>query len=132
MGGHDLVALIFAREVSDSLTSLVKTMDKQLEEPAARRQGKNRLGVFVIFCSDDPDLKQQVESLAAKISPKNVILSTHRSQGPPAYRISPDADLTVAIYQNHENVAANFVLDADDLNAENTQRILKALTKVLP
>ena len=57
MGGHDLVALIFAREVSDSLTSLVKTIDKQLQESTARRTGGNRLGVFVVVCSDDPGLK---------------------------------------------------------------------------
>jgi hypothetical protein len=51
--GYDLVALIFAREVSDPLTSLVKQIDKQLEDRAAGRRGRDRHGVFVIFCNDD-------------------------------------------------------------------------------
>lgn len=54
MGGYDLVALIFARDISDPLTSLVKAVDEQLDVAAASRRGPNKLGVFVVFLSDDP------------------------------------------------------------------------------
>jgi hypothetical protein len=134
VGNHDLVALIFAREVSDPLTSLVKTIDKELDAPAARRANGPRLGVHVVFCSDDPSLKQQLQTLLAKEGLKNVTVSVSRdhAQGPAKYRIAREAELTLVIYQNHEQVAANFVLDTVDLNAARTEDILKSLRNVLP
>ena len=36
MGGYDLVALIFAREISDPLTSLVKKIDQRLDAIAGK------------------------------------------------------------------------------------------------
>jgi hypothetical protein len=132
--GYDLAALIFAREVSDPLTSLVKTIDKQLGESSARRRGGNKLGVFVVFCSDDSGLKQQLQNLIAKEGLKHIVLSIsrHKAQGPPRYRVAREADLTVVVYENRDRVAANFVLDSDDLTADRTKDILKSLRKVLP
>ena len=134
MGGYDLVALIFAREVSDPLTSLVKTIDKQLQESSARRKGGNKLGVHVVFCSDDPNLQQQLQNLIAKEGLKNIVisLSANKSQGPPRYRVAREAELTVVVYEGRRRVAANFVLDSVDLTADRTSDIMKALRKVLP
>ena len=134
MGGYDLAALIFAREVSGPLTSLVKTIDKQLGESSARHKGPNKLGVFVVFCSDDANLKQQLQNLIAKEGIKHVVLSisTQNAQGPPRYRIAREADLTVVVYQNRRRVAANFVVDSEDLTADRTKEIMEALKKVLP
>ncbi|MCI0457200.1 MAG: hypothetical protein L0Z62_09500 [Gemmataceae bacterium] len=134
MGGHDLVALIFAREVSDPLTSLVRTIDKQLQQSSARRQGGNRLGVHVVFCSDDPGLQQQLQNLIAKEGLKHIAisLSANKSQGPPRYRVAREAGLTVVVYENRSRVAANYVLDSEDLTADRTNDILKSLRKVLP
>jgi hypothetical protein len=83
--GYDLVALIFAREVSDPLTGLVKTIDMQLGESGVRHKTGRKLGVFVVFCSDDPGLQPQLQNLITKEGIKNVVLSVSRnkSQGPP-------------------------------------------------
>lgn len=134
MAGHDLVALIFAREVSDSLTSLVKTIDKQLGESSARHRGGNKLGVHVVFCSDDPGLKQQLERLIAKEGLKNIVfsLSANKAQGPPRYRVAREAELTVAVYKDRGRVTANFVLDSVDLTADRSKDIMKSLKGVLP
>ena len=126
--------MVFAREVSDPLTSLVKTIDKQLGESSARHKTGSKLGVFVVFCSDDPGLKQQLQNLIAKLGLKNIVLSvsTQNAQGPPRYRVAREADLTVVVYQNYSQVAANFVLDSEDLTADRTNDIVKSLRKVLP
>jgi hypothetical protein len=132
--GYNLVALIFAREASDHLTSLVKTIDKQLEESSARHKTGSKLGVFVVFCSDDPGLKQQLQNLIAKEGLKNIVLSLSptNGRGPLKYRVAREADLTVVVYQNYYQVAANFVLDSEDLTADRTNDIIKSLRKVLP
>ena len=134
MQGYDLVALIFAREVSDPLTGLVKTIDKQLTESGARHKTGRKLGVFVVFCSDDPGLQPQLQNLITKEGIKNVVLSVSRnkSQGPPRYRIAREADLTVVMYANRNKVAANFVLDSDDLTSDRSKEIMTSLMKVLP
>lgn len=134
MGGHDLVALIFAREVSDPLTSLVKTIDRQLADSSARHRGGNKLGVFVIFVSDDPGLQPQLEKLIAREGLKNVVLSISKTNGagPRKYRIAREAELTVVVYRDQGTVAANFVLDSEDLTDGSARDIVNTLKKVLP
>ena len=57
MDGYGLVALIFAREVSDPLISLVKAIDKQLEEKIA--------------ASKDPKEKKALAALLGKTAIAN-------------------------------------------------------------
>ena len=132
MGGYELVALIFAREVNDSLTGLVKTIDKQLNDASAGRGGQGKLGVFVILCSDDPTMRQQLEGLLAREGLKQVVLATHDSAGPAKYRVAREAELTVVIYENHSRVAANFAFENGDLEPASSQAIVQAVTRVLP
>ena len=132
MGGYDLVALIFAREVSDPLTSLVKRIDHRLNGPNARRRGADKLGVFVVFCNDDAGLQRQLEALAEKERLKHVVLCAHKSGGPPRYRVAREADVTVVIYEDSERVAANFPLKKGGLNEDKTAEVLRALTRALP
>jgi hypothetical protein len=130
--GYGLHALIFARDLSDPLTSLVKTIDKQLEKSSAGlKKGVGKLGVFVIFLNEDPGLKTQLQDLIARESVKRVVLTTHKAQAPSRYRIAREAELTVVIYRHDNDVIANFVLDAEEL-AERSDDIMKALRKVLP
>ena len=76
MRGYDLVALIFAREISADLTSLVKRLDRQLDESMTRRKPQNKLGVFVILLGDDARTRQKLKELAAREGLKQVVLST--------------------------------------------------------
>jgi hypothetical protein len=134
VGGHDLVALIFAREISDPLTSLVKNIDKQLQEASARRKGGNILGVHVVFCSDDGGLQKELENLTAREGLRNIVLSVsaNKSQGPPRYRVAREAELTVVVYQGRNRVVANYVLDSVDLTADRANEIVNSLRNVLP
>jgi hypothetical protein len=132
VGGYDLVALIFAREVSDPLTGLVKEIDRQLDATSARGLGANKLGVFVVFCNDDAGLGQRLRDLIAKEGLKQVVLCTHNAAGPTRYRVAKEADLTVVIFEDRARVAANFPLRKGDLDEARSQAIIKALTQVLP
>jgi hypothetical protein len=133
VSGYTLVALIFAREISDPLTSLVKAIDRQLGESPARRDGR-KLGVFVVFCSDDPGLHKQLQDLIAREGIKNVVLSlsTNKAQGPPRYRVARDAELTVVVYNGTGRVVTNMVLDTEDVTADRARDVVTALKKVLP
>ena len=131
MQGYNLVALIFAREVSDPLTSLVKTIDRQLDEASARQPGSGTKGVFVIFCNDDAAMQQKLQALIGKEKLKQVVLCFGTSEGPAKYEVAEEAGLTVAIYENRV-VKANFALRKGELNKDRTKEIIKALTQVLP
>jgi hypothetical protein len=134
VGGHDLVALIFAREISDPLTSLVKKIDSQLQESSARRKSPNKLGVHVVFCSDDPNLPAQLENLISREGLQNVVISVSndRAQGPSRYRVSREAELTVVVYRDRNGVVANHVLASVDLTTDRVNDILQSLRSVLP
>jgi hypothetical protein len=131
---YGLVALIFAREVSDPLISLVKTIDRQLEGAPNFRGSNEKPGVHVVFCSDDPGLKQQLDRLIAREGIRNVVLSIgkDRSNGPRRYKVAREAELTVMIFKDQDNVIANHVLDSLDLTAEKGAEIVKTLKQVLP
>ena len=112
------------------MTSLVKTLDKQLDEMATR-PGHDRPGVWVIFCNDDAGMQQKLKDLIAKEGVKQVVLSTHGAAGPKRYAVAPEADVTVVIY-NNKKVTANFPLKKGGLGKDKAREITKALTQVLP
>jgi hypothetical protein len=124
--------LIFAREVSDPLTGLVKKIDKQLEEASPYHKSSNKLGVFVVFCTDDAGFPRRLPDLIAKDQLKQIVLSSTNAAGPPKYRVAKEADLTIVIYANRNSVVANFALRKGELDENRTEAILKALTQVLP
>lgn len=117
------------------MTSLVKTIDKQLDRTGARGQYGNKLGVFVVFCSDDPQLGTKLHTLIAREGIKHVVLSISRDKraGPRRYQVAADAAMTVAVYGNRKRVIANFALDvADDLTPACTADILQSIRRVMP
>ena len=126
MNGTSPVAVIFAREISDSLTSLVKKMD------AAAVENKScRMGSFVVFCSDDESLKSKLEDLAKKEKLQKVVLTIDNPSGPSAYKIAKDADVTVVLYSRHE-VKANYAFRKGEFKEKDVDKIVGALPKILP
>src|SRR5439155_23058348 len=102
--------MIFAREVSDSLTSLVKKID------AATVEDKScKMGSFIVFCTDDDDLKDKLKELAKKEDFKKIILTVDNPDGPTKYKISKDADVTVVLY-NERKVEVNHAYKKGELD----------------
>jgi hypothetical protein len=117
--------VIFAREVSDSLTSLVKKIDA-----ATVDHSKQRMGSFVVFCNDDEDLKGKLKDLAKTEKLQETILTIDQPTGPSAYKISKDADVTVILYDNR-TVKANYAFKKGELKDADIKSIMKDVEKMV-
>ena len=118
--------MIFAREVSDNLASLVKKIDEATE--------KNRgcsMGSFVVFCSDEEGLKKKLEELGDKEKLKRIVLTIDNPSGPEGYDIAKDADVTVLLY-SRQTVKVNRAFKKGDLTNREVDRIVSELSKILP
>jgi hypothetical protein len=118
--------MIFAREISDGLTSLVKKIDE------ATAQHKDcRMGSFVVFCNDEEGLEQKLKSLAEKEKFKHVVLTIDNPAGPKNYEIAKDAEVTVVLYTKH-NVKVNHAFKKGELKAADIDKIVSEVSKILP
>ena len=102
--------MIFAREVSDSLTSLVKKIDAE-----TAKNSKAKMGSFVVFMSDDEKMGDKLKALSEKSGFKKTLLTLDNPAGPDGYEVSKDADITVVFY-NKRKVMANHAIKKGELN----------------
>jgi hypothetical protein len=118
--------MIFAREISDSLTSLVKKID------AATADNKDcRMGSFVVFCSDEEGLEKKLKELADKEKLGKIVLTIDNPSGPTRYNVAKDADVTVVLY-TQGNVKANYAFKKGELKGADVDKIVGDLEKILP
>jgi hypothetical protein len=118
--------MIFAREVSDPLTSLVKKID------AATAQNRNcSMGSFVVFLSDDESLEKKLKAVNEKAQLKHTILTIDNPAGPRGYDVSKDADVVVVLY-SQKNVKVNHAFKKGELKAQDIDKIVAELSKILP
>lgn len=117
--------MIFARDVSDSLTSLVKKVDASVVA-----HSKEKMGSFVVFCSDEESLKDKLSGLAEKEKLKKVILSIDLPTGPEKYKIAKDADVTVVLY-NQRKVMASHAFKKGEMSDKDIDAIMADLPKIL-
>ena len=118
--------MIFAREVSTDLTSLVKKIDT-----ATAANSKAKMGSFVVFMSEDEKLGDTLKTLATKESIKQTIFTIDNPAGPKAYNVAKEADVTVVLYNNRK-VMANYAFKKGELNAAAIEKILADVPKILP
>jgi hypothetical protein len=119
--------MIFAREISAPLTSLVKKIDA-----ATTENSKAKMGSFVVFLGDEDELKKQVKELGDQESIKNCVLATMSTPaGPPKYQVAKDAAITVVLY-NKRKVEANYVFEKGKLSDKDIEKIVGDLSKILP
>jgi hypothetical protein len=118
--------MIFAREISDSLTSLVKKIDAE----TAKNKSAN-MGSFVVFLSDDEKLSDRLKTLATKESIKTCIFAVDNVAGPKSYEVAKDADVTVVLY-NKQKVVANHSYKKGELNAKAIATIISEIPQILP
>ena len=118
--------MIFAREINDGLTSLVKKLDE-----AAVKNSDCRMGSFIVFCSDDEGLEKKLKDLAEKEKLKKVVLTIDNKAGPEGYDINKDADVTVVLYTKR-NVKVNYAFKKGEMKAKDVDKIVADLSKILP
>jgi hypothetical protein len=118
--------MIFAREVTGPLASLVKKIDEETV-----KHKSDRMGSFVVFLNDDEKLQDQLKDLVKKEDIKRCILTIDNPAGPGPYKVAKDADVTVVLYENR-TVKANFAFKRGELNDAAIQHILADIPKILP
>jgi hypothetical protein len=126
VNGANPVAMIFAREVNDGLTSLVKKLDK-----ATDKNSDCRMGSFVVFCSDQEGLEQKLKDLAEKEKLRRIVLTIDNPAGPEEYHVAKDADVTVVLYTK-QKVKANYAFKKGEMKAEDIDKIVSEVSKILP
>ena len=118
--------MIFAREVSDPLTSLVKKIDA-----ATAKNRDCRMGSFVVFLNDDENLEKKLKDLAKKDKIGHTVLTIASPRGVSGYDIPKDADVTVVLYTNR-TVKANYAFKKGEMKEADVEKIVGDVSKILP
>jgi hypothetical protein len=121
------VVAVFAREVTDDLTSLVKQIDAVV--------GKNedkKMASFVVVLTEDADgVAPKLEAIADKEKITNTPLTIFDgTAGPPSYKIAKDADVTVLMWQGL-SVKVNHALAKGELKADTIKKIVADTAEIL-
>jgi hypothetical protein len=116
--------MVFAKETSDGLTSLVKKLDK-----ATAANKSCSAASFVVYMSDDKDLEEKLKKLAEKEHLDNTVLTIDNAGGPKNMKISKDADVTVVVYLKKE-AKANFAFKKGELTSAQVDKIIDQFGKI--
>jgi len=118
--------MIFAREVSGPLTSLVKKIDQ-----ATAKNSEAHMGSFVVFCSNEEGLEKQLKELAKKQKLQHIVLTVDNPAGPKNYEIAKQADVTVVLYTKGK-VMANYAFRKGELKDKDVDQVIGDVKKILP
>jgi hypothetical protein len=124
--GANPVAVIFTREITPGLTSLVKKLDKAVAENSSAR-----MGAFVVLLTDDDKAEDKLKELAEKAKLEKVILTVDNPAGPKAYKIAENADTTVLLYTKR-TIKKNFAYEKGKLTEAEADEIATSVKDILP
>jgi hypothetical protein len=123
-GAHP-VAVVFAKQLTPAVVQLVKKLD------AATAVSKERgLGSYVVVCSDAAGVDQEIQGVAKQNQIQNTVLTLYKAGGPERYRLAPEAEVTLLLY-NHFTVKANHAFKPGELTEPAMNAILTDLGKML-
>jgi hypothetical protein len=114
--------MIFAREINDPLTSLVKKVDE-----ANAKKGK-KMASFVVVLKDD--VEEQLKKLSEKEGIKNTVLTYEKPEGPEGLKIAKEAAVTVVLYVN-KKAKANHAFKKGELQEKQIEKVMGDLPKIL-
>jgi hypothetical protein len=118
--------MVFARETSGPLTSLVKKLDE-----ATVKNRDRKLGSFVVFLGDDAGTAEKLIALAREEKIAHTILALGEAEGPDGYDVAAGADVTVVLYVGRV-VKANYAFKKGKMTTDDVDRIVGDLSKILP
>ena len=123
--GEKPVVAVFAREIDDNLTRLIKKVDE-----ATALNKKKAMGSFVVFLNKTEDMEKRVKELAGKQGLKDIVLALDNPTGPKGYGIAKQAGVTILLYVDY-TVRANFAFPKGRMTAADVDRVLRELPKIL-
>ena len=118
--------MIFAREITGPVTSLVKKIDA-----ATAKNSSCSMASFAVFLSDQEGLDKKLKEFADKEKLKKTALTIDNPAGPPNYKIAKEADVTVLLYVK-KNVKVNYAFKKGELKEKDIDTIVADLSKILP
>jgi hypothetical protein len=124
--GSNPVAMVFARNVSPTLTKLIKKIDG-----CTAKNSECKMGSFVVFLSDSEGLEKQLKAIAEKQGITKTVLSIDNPAGPKGYKVSKEADVTVVLYTDR-TCKANFAFKTGELKEKDIDAIITSVKKILP
>jgi hypothetical protein len=126
--GANPVVMVFARCADCPQTrKLIKAVDEATAKHAA-----HDMGSFVVVLTDDEEKTVAgLKEFADKEKIKKTILSTDSPAGPPKYKLSKDADVTVVLYTRHE-IKANHAFKPGELKDKDIEAIIADVAKIVP
>ena len=116
--------MIFAREVSDNLTGLVKKIDG-----VTASVGNKSAGSFVVFLNDEEGLDKKLKDVASKAGLKECVLAIESPAGPGGYKINKEADITVVLYKARK-VVHNHAFKKGELKTADIEKIVKEYEEI--
>ena len=118
--------MVFAREVSDNLTSLVKKLDKAFTDNKALGQP------FVVFCGNtDEKLEGQLKELAKKEKLTKLVLTIDDRKAGPYDNFAAEADVTVMLYTARK-VKVNHTFKKGEMKDKDVEKVITDLDEILP
>lgn len=118
---------MFAREVTDDLTSLVK----QIDAVVAKNEDKKMASFVVLLTEDVDEVAPKLEEIAEKQKIANTPLTIFDgTAGPPSYKIAKDADVTVLMWVG-QSVKVNHALAKGELKADTIKKIVADTAEIL-
>jgi hypothetical protein len=119
--------MIFARGISDPLTSLVKQIDS-----ATAKHSDNDMGSFVVFLNDEEGFDKKLKEIAKKEKLDHTpLMVMSNPTGPSGYNIAKDADVTVVLYAKR-SVKVNHAFKKGELKPADVAKIVAELSTILP
>lgn len=126
--GQRPVVMVFARSADESFAKMLKKLEGELEEHA-----DEKLTAFVNMVGTDAEgLKKAAADFVAKHDIKRVafVIPEDVENGPPEFKIAPDADVTVICYKAG-TVEANHAFAKGGLSDEKIDAIVDASCKLV-
>lgn len=126
--GNRPVVTVFARQVDDKLTGLVKEIDVVVEENKDKK-----MAAFVSLLEDDKDkVKKSAQRLVEKSKAKNiaVVAPAESKKGWDKLHINDEADVTVLVY-NKGVIEANYAFINGQLDKDAVAKIVADAKKMV-
>jgi hypothetical protein len=117
--------VVFARDASEPVTSLVK----KIEACTVKNAKDKKLKSFAVFMSDDESLEKTLKEFAEKEKIEQCILTIDNPAGPKDYKIEKEADVTVLLYLG-KKVKVNHTFKKGELNDAAIAKVLKDVPKI--
>lgn len=125
--GDKPAVVVFTKTLSDPLGKLVARLDRAVPDNKA----VDLRGWITLLDKDQPRMDPQLVQWGKKHAIRSMPLGIFEDdKGPPSYRLSGDADVTVLLFVKRK-VVANFAFRPGELDDKSAGLVLEALPRIL-